>query len=154
VDAASRNYVIPLLRDAVATALSRRTCAHLAIPVDIQGAPSPLPMKHFCASHANMGIQGHTVDESEIKACAGILVGPPEERKPRTVIAVGRRSMESCIGSTMSDAILDLAEALDAPVVTRLHAKGIVDETHPLAFGVIGVHGKPGLETAADLIST
>jgi thiamine pyrophosphate-dependent acetolactate synthase large subunit-like protein len=49
-DAASPDAVIPLLRDAVATALTHRTCAHLAIPVDIQAAPSPLPLKHGCAS--------------------------------------------------------------------------------------------------------
>jgi thiamine pyrophosphate-dependent acetolactate synthase large subunit-like protein len=47
-----------------------------------------------------------------------------------------------------------LAQALDAPVLTRLDAKGTVDERHPLSFGVIGVHGKPGLEKAAELIST
>jgi acetolactate synthase-1/2/3 large subunit len=39
-------------------------------------------------------------------------------------------------------------------VLTRLDAKGVVDERHPLALGVIGVHGKPGLEKAAALIST
>jgi acetolactate synthase-1/2/3 large subunit len=54
----------------------------------------------------------------------------------------------------MSDAILELAEALNAPVLTRLHAKGVVDESHPLAMGVIGVHGKPGLEAAALLVSS
>lgn len=28
-------------------------------------------------------------------------------------------------------------------VVTRLDAKGAIDESHPLALGVVGVHGKP-----------
>jgi len=153
-DVTSRHSAIPLLRDAVSTALSRRTCAHLAIPVDIQSAPSPLPLKHFCASHAELGLKCHAVEESELKRAAGILVGSPKERKPRTVIAVGLRAVENLDEGSMSDFILDLAEALDAPVITRLDAKGIVDETHPLSFGVIGVHGKPGLEKAADLIST
>ena len=37
---------------------------------------------------------------------------------------------------------------------TGLDAKGLVDEHDPLAFGVVGVHGKPGLEHAAALVST
>ena len=32
--------------------------------------------------------------------------------------------------------------------------EGALDETHPLAFGVVGVHGKPGLEHAAALVET
>lgn len=51
-------------------------------------------------------------------------------------------------------AILELAEALNAPVLTRLDAKGIIDEMHPLSFGVIGVHGQPGLESAAAIIAS
>ena len=151
-DATSAYAVIPLLRDAVATALSKRTCAHLAIPVDIQAAPSPLEVRHFCASHANLGLAAPTADPSVIQGAADMLVGTPEERPPRNVIAVG---LNACYGKgDMSAIILDLAEALNAPVLTRLDAKGIVDERHPLSFGVIGVHGKPGMEKAAKLIST
>jgi thiamine pyrophosphate-dependent acetolactate synthase large subunit-like protein len=152
-NAASPQGVIPLLRDAVATALSRRTCAHLAIPVDIQAAPSPLALKYFCASHANLGLLNHPVDHDQITKVAEMLVGPPEERPPRNVIAVGLKAVYQKNGE-VSRAILDLAEALNAPVLTRLDAKGVVDERHPLALGVIGVHGKPGMEKAAALIST
>jgi thiamine pyrophosphate-dependent acetolactate synthase large subunit-like protein len=157
-DATSADSAIPLLRDAVATALSRRTCVHLAIPVDIQAAASPLKLKHFCASHANVGLRPPRVDAEYVHQAAATLVGVPEERKPRNVIAVGLRARCHGIGGDVhpdiSKAILELAEALNAPVLTRLHAKGIVDESHPLSFGVIGVHGKPGLEKAAALIST
>jgi len=152
-DAASPDAVIPLLRDAVATALSRHTCAHLAIPVDIQAAPSPLPLKHFCASHAGLGLLSPILNEQVITNAAETLVGTADMvRQPRNILAVGLRAATS--GMNMSQAILDLAEALNAPVLTRLDAKGVIDETHPLAFGVIGVHGKPGLEAAATLIST
>lgn len=37
-------------------------------------------------------------------------------------------------------------------VVTRLDAKGAVDESHPLVMGVVGVHGKPGLAHAASVL--
>jgi thiamine pyrophosphate-dependent acetolactate synthase large subunit-like protein len=158
-DAASPDAVIPLLRDAVATALSRRTTAHLASPVDIQAAKSPLKLKHFCASHADLRLHSPRIDDYFIDKAATELVGIEEERAPRNIIAVGLRAVypntaKGSSGPQLSNAILDLAEALNAPVLTRLHAKGVVDETHPLTFGVIGVHGKPGLEAAASLIST
>lgn len=151
-DAASPDAVIPLLRDAVATALTRHTCSHFAVPVDIQAAPSPLPLKHFCASHAALQIKPPALDALQLDSTAATLVGTPDARKPRNIIAVGLRAAYG--GVSMSDAILELAEALNAPVLTRLHAKGVVDESHPLSMGVIGVHGKPGLEAAAMLVSS
>ena len=147
---------IPLLRDAVATALTRRTCVHLAIPVDIQAAPSPLPLKDFCASHAELRLQQgrHVLDTSLLDATAHTLVETAGSPSPRNILAVGLRAVPTDKATDMSKIILDLAEALNAPVLTRLHAKGVVDESHPLSFGVIGVHGKPGLRSAASLIST
>lgn len=152
-DAASPHAVIPLLRDAVATALTKRTAVHLAVPVDVQASPSPLELRHFCASHASVRLMPHGMDDAEIRAAALTLVGHEHQPHPRTVIAVGLRATEYPT-SSLGPCILNLAEALDAPVLTRLDAKGVVDERHPLSFGVIGVHGKPGLEKAASLIST
>lgn len=154
-NAASVSGVIPLIRDAVSTALFKRTCTHIAIPVDIQAAPSPLPIKRFCAMEAyvHMKDQYHRqkLDEGILNDTAQTLVGRAGECKPKNIICVGLRA---CFEENMGDAIIKLAEALNAPVLTRLHAKGVIDESHPLAFGVVGVHGKPGLETAAMLISS
>jgi thiamine pyrophosphate-dependent acetolactate synthase large subunit-like protein len=153
-DVASVDGVIPLLRDAVATALTRRSCAHLAIPVDIQAAPSPLPFQHFCASHANVRTQPPHVDHIVIDETAETLVGR-DTKLPRNIIVVGLRG---CFSERQEDnvgaSILELAEALNAPILTRLDAKGVIDEMHPLSFGVVGVHGKPGMEQAATLISS
>lgn len=122
--------------------------------MDIQAAESPLPLKHFCASHADIRIKTPLLDPSLLDATAEILVGEADSPCPRNIIALGLRALPTDDTTDMSKIILDLAEALNAPVLTRLHAKGIVDETHPLSFGVIGVHGKPGLRSAAALIST
>ena len=149
-----------MLRDAVATALTRRTCVHLAIPVDIQAAPSPLPLKDFCASHAETRLHDNSrvLDTDMLDATAQTLVegGAPSSQihKPRNILAVGLRAVPTDGITDMSTILLELAEALNAPILTRLHAKGVVDESHPLSFGVIGVHGKPGLRSAASLIST
>lgn len=156
-DVSSHYSVIPLLRDAVATAVTRRTCVHLAIPVDIQAAPSPLPLKDFCASHVELRFQENygVLDPDLLDATARMLVGSTETRMcPRNILAVGLRAVPTDKETDMNNILLGLAEALNAPVLTRLHAKGVVDENHPLSFGVIGVHGSPGLKSAASLIST
>ena len=152
-DAPSASGVIPLLRDAVSTALTRRTCAHLAIPVDVQAAPSPLPLKHFCASHSSLRAHPPHIDVAVVDEAAATLVAGTS--CPRNIIAVGLRGcLPDREGDDLGAAILELAEALNAPVLTRLDAKGVIDEMHPLSLGVVGVHGKPGMEVAATLIST
>ena len=67
-------------------------------------------------------------------------------REERVVFAVGLEARHA------GPEVMQLAEAVGAPVVTRLDAKGAVDESHPLALGVIGVHGKPGLAATAAVI--
>ena len=119
-----------------------------------------MKLKDFCASHADFRMQqtSRILDNDTLDAAAHALVVGTDTttgRVPRNIIEVGLRAVPTDGGKTdMSKHILGLAEALNAPVLTRLHAKGVVDERHPLSFGVIGVHGKPGLKNAASLIST
>ena len=147
-DVPAPEALAPLLRDAISTAVTRRTCVHLAIPVDVQAAPSPI-QSEFCAANANLRIAPTHVDPETLDAVAKHL---PALRGAggfrRIVIAAGLRAVGA------GRAITRLAEMLHAPIIYRLDAKGVVDETHPLAFGVVGVHGKPGLEAAASIIST
>jgi len=113
------------------------------VPVDIQGMHIQAP-EHLCSA---TGIR-RRLELTQIHA--GILddvaahLSQPNER---VVIALGLDARD--VGSTL----LELAEVLGAPVVTRLDAKGAVDESHPLVMGVVGVHGKPGLEDAAAVIA-
>jgi len=54
-----------------------------------------------------------------------------------------------------SEELLKLAETLQIPVATTLHALGCFDERHPLALNMIGMHGHPTpnfLTQEADLI--
>ena len=41
------------------------------------------------------------------------------------------------------DAVVALAEALDAPVLTTFKAKGLISDHHPLGCGVLGRSGTP-----------
>ena len=42
-----------------------------------------------------------------------------------------------------------LLQPPSSKVVTRLDAKGAIDESHPLALGVVGVHGKPPVNSVS-----
>lgn len=120
---ASPDAFLPLLRDGIASALTSRTCVHMAVPVDVQAAMSPLPQKHFCASHANIAIKPRSIDCEILDAIVKTL---RSEELNRIVIGVGTEARGA------GPAILRLAEELHAPILTRLDGKGVVDELHPL----------------------
>lgn len=148
VNVASPQAFVPLVRDAVARAVTWRTAVHLAVPVDVQAAPCPVPLMPLSASDALSQITQLAVDRNVTDAVALDLHVATRNGDGRIIIAVGHR----CIGD--APMIIKLAERIHAPILTRLDAKGCCDESHPLVWGVIGVHGKPGLEDSANLIST
>lgn len=148
LDVHSADALIPLLRDGVAKALTLRTCIHLGVPVDVQAAESPVPLKPFCAADVRDDVELATSHSHTLKNVANELRAACERGSGRVVIALGHRAV-GC-----GEEILQLAERVGAPVLTRLDAKGVVDESHPLVFGVVGVHGKSGLEKATQVIES
>eukprot|EP00913_Durusdinium_trenchii_P000029 g25.t2 len=94
----------------------------------------------FAAGGLPMSLDVHSAD--------ALLRAAAERGAGRCVIACGHRAVGA------GEEILKLAERIHAPVLTRLDAKGVVNEAHPLAFGVIGVHGKSGLEKATKVIES
>jgi acetolactate synthase-1/2/3 large subunit len=52
------------------------------------------------------------------------------------------------VWSGASAELVKLAELLGAPVVTSLHGKGTIPENHPLALGMLGMHGRMVANTA------
>lgn len=46
------------------------------------------------------------------------------------------------ISSNASTELIKLAESLNIPVATTLMGKGVIPETHPLALGMVGMHGR------------
>lgn len=147
-DVAAPEALPPLLRDAVAKALTQRTVVHLAIPVDVQDAPSPLPLRPFCAASARDALSFPSADDKTMDAVAKELQSAGHRGSGRVLIVVGNRCVDA------GRMILELAERIRAPILTRQDAKGCCDESHPLVFGVVGIHGKPGMELAAKLIET
>lgn len=71
----------------------------------------------------------------------------------RPLIMAGREAVDAAAGA----ALLDLAETLNAPVITTYKAKGIIPEHHPLALCGAGLSPKAdailrGLLRATDLV--
>ena len=124
----------------VTYATTQHDVAHLIIPDDVQVLPpvvegprGPSPVPNVLSLTA-----------SDATRIAGLLDGA---ENPLFVIGRG--------GAQSSEAILALAEHIDAAVATTFPAKGCTPETHPLATGVLGRSGTPisaAMQTRSDLI--
>lgn len=72
--------------------------------------------------------------EEKIREAVKLLV---KAEKP-VILAGG-----GVIGAEACQEVLTLAETLKIPVATTLMGKGCIREDHPLALGMIGIHGTP-----------
>jgi acetolactate synthase-1/2/3 large subunit len=72
-------------------------------------------------------------------------VCPTAVKQATDLIAKARRPVilagQGCMISRADKELLHLAETLQCPVTTTLLGKGVFPETHPLALGMIGMHG-------------
>ncbi|MDP9036206.1 MAG: biosynthetic-type acetolactate synthase large subunit [Myxococcota bacterium] len=100
------------------------------LPKDVTSGPCTAPLLH------EVSIPGYTVP------------GPPEVAKLNDAAALIMRSRKPLLyvghGAVISgagEAIMALAEKLQAPIVNTLLGKGATDETHELHLGMLGMHG-------------
>jgi len=98
---------------------------HLDLPKDVmtailRGAGAPLAEKPP-SLHSGL---------AELKAAAQLL---RTAKKP--ILYVGQGAVAA------GDELLALAELLDCPVTTTLHAMGVFSELHPLSMHMLGMHG-------------
>ena len=120
-----------LMNLALKTAVLNRGVSHLIFPDEVQTLP----------------------------AAGGARAGGPKGRITQRSIAPPREAVEQAV-ALLADAkrpviivghgarfdmpaILELAEQLDAPVLTTFKAKGLVSDHHPLGCGVLGRSGTP-----------
>ena len=87
--------------------------------------------------NAEMDLPGYHPDESKFDQDAVHEIAEALQRSKRPVILVGHGALIS--GAEV--AVTKLAESLQAPVCTTLLGKGAFPETHPLALGMLGMHG-------------
>lgn len=106
----------------------RKGPVHLNLPADIMKRE----VGEFQERCSTVQVIGW--DREGVKAAARLLL---EAKRP--VIIAGW-------GTVLSQAdqdLLELSELIDIPVATSPKAKGIMNETHPLALGVLGFAGSP-----------
>ena len=132
-----------LMTLALKHAIVGRNVAHLVLPDEVQELPAR------AGATASSPIGRVALDEiaPPPAALAGALALLERSRRPVVIVGHGARFD--------MPAVLELAEAIDAPVLTTFKAKGLVSDHHPLGAGVLGRSGTPvasWLMNEADLL--
>ncbi len=120
-----------LMALAVKHAVVNRDVAHLIFPDEVQ----ELPGVEDPPSRPRAGrIAAHQIapPAADLERAAAML-----RDAERPVIIAGNGAREH------REAVIELAEHLDAALVTTFKAKGLVADDHPLACGVVGRSGTP-----------
>jgi len=117
-----------LMTLACKTAIVERDVAHLIFPDNVQ----TLAAKDATASgpEGRVSVTKMAPDEGVLKEALS-LIG--EAKRPIVIAGYGARDA--------MDQIIDMAEQLNAPVLTTFKAKGQIADSHPLAGGVLGRSG-------------
>ena len=120
-----------LMNLAVKSAVLNRGVSHLVFPDEVQTLPA--------AANATAGSPDGRLTPREIAPpaesvdrAAGLL-----RKAKRPVIIVGHGARFHM------PAIIELAEELNAPVITTFKGKGLISDRHPLGGGVLGRSGTP-----------
>ena len=119
-----------LMTLAIKHAVVERQVAHLVLPDEVQVRPA--------GDTAASGPDGRVPDTE--------IVPPPAAVDAATQLIAGARRPVVVVGHGARfdmPAIVDLAEALGAPVLTTFKAKGQISDRHPLGAGVLGRSGTP-----------
>ena len=135
--------VAALLRNYVGHAQQHHETVQLALPADILGAEIDPDDGVF---HIDRKTLSTPLRLMPPPAEALDIVAAELDRFEQIVIVLGRRALGS------GRAIEGLAEKLGAPIITSLDGKGIVDESHPNALGVLGIFGFPAVETTKRIL--
>ncbi len=127
-------HVVPVVDEAIRTAMSRRGVAHITIPKDIQ----EWPVKDDNRSDANV------LNHSEGKFQRSYPVPAHSSLEKAAAILNEGRRVVMLVGAGALGAreeVIRLAELIGAPVVKALLGKAVIPDRHPLAIGGIGLLG-------------
>ncbi|MEM8713946.1 MAG: thiamine pyrophosphate-binding protein, partial [Planctomycetota bacterium] len=120
-----------LMSLAVKSAVTHQSVAHLIFPDDVQTLPA--------GADADAGSPEGRIAPAQIappvEALGQALAMLRGAQRPVIIVGHGARFD--------MDAVIGLAESLNAPVLTTFKAKGIIGDGHPLAGGVLGRSGTP-----------
>ena len=120
-----------LMALALKHAIVERDVAHLIFPDEVQDVPG-LEDPPERPKTGRLGRPEITPPAEDLDRAIQLLEGAE-----RPVIIMGNGAREH------RDAVVALAEQIDAPVITTFRAKGLIADDHPLACGVVGRSGTP-----------
>ncbi len=106
----------------------------LSVPVDIGSADYPDKIDTSITQGADFPRFRTAPDPDDVGRAVDSLI---KARKPLLIIGGGAHIS----GATRQ--VRTLAEHLSAAVLTTISGKGIIEETHPQVFGVVGTFGNP-----------
>jgi thiamine pyrophosphate-dependent acetolactate synthase large subunit-like protein len=135
--------LVALLRGAVGRAIHCHEAVHLALPTNILQAEIDDLRAWNALDPGHLPALLPPAPPSEVVLDA---VAEELDRRQNIVIAVGRRA------AYCGAALEALACHIQAPIITSLDGKGIVDESHPSARGVLGIFGFPAVESAKQCV--
>lgn len=140
-------HVLSVTDEAVKTALSRRSVAHITIPKDIQ------EMKMSDGQRSSANIKKHSGDlyapvypqppKADLEEAAEII-----NKGHRIVILAGR----GCLGAR--EEVLALADKVGAPIVKPLLGKAVVPDDSPFTTGGLGLLGTAPSQDAMEECDT
>ena len=126
----SRAVVPHHLRHAITYAFTRRSPAHLSIPVDVQKAEIDLDWQPVSESLCGPRF----VDDAALDRAVRLL----NAAENQNIIVLAGPGVLHAQGV---DALRAFVERFEIPVATTLSGKGAIPENHPLALGVFGYGG-------------
>jgi pyruvate oxidase len=120
-----------LMALAIKHAEVERGVAHLILPDEVQAAPAADPQP---ATPRAGRIASHAIapPATELQEAVDLIA---RAERPALIVGHGARFH--------AEAIVRLAERIDAAIITTFKGKGVVDDAHPLACGVLGRSGTP-----------
>jgi acetolactate synthase-1/2/3 large subunit len=126
----SRAVVPHHLRHAITHAFTRRSPAHLSVPIDVQKAETVFDWKPIPDSLR----LARFVDESALARAIELLNANGNQK---IIMLAG----PGVLHANGIDALRAFVERFDIPIATTLSGKGLISENHPLALGVFGYGG-------------
>ncbi len=126
----SRAVVPHHLRHAITYAFTRRSPAHLSIPVDVQKAEIDADWQPV----SELLCGPRFVDDAALDRAVALL----QAAENQNIIVLAGPGVLHAQGV---EALRAFVERFDIPVATTLSGKGAIPENHPLALGVFGYGG-------------
>ena len=120
-----------LVNLALKSAILNRGVSHLIFPDEVQVLPAP---------------EGAEAGSPEGRMTAREITPPPESLDAALALLRGSKRPVIIVGHGarfQMGPVIELAETMNAPVLTTFKGKGLIPDSHPLGCGVLGRSGTP-----------